>query len=208
MDHLHTLNESTPKIKCIGRTGVDPALIFGLDSKLFMIHPLVAEPYKHDDDHRQNQHNHNHPAEQHEEVETVTVLRPLMASSCDSSTYMSLTQSQLEAALAILPKDVVYRVKGFIDILKTPLSSSTPSTMTEGSQPSEITNGAQATVESFILNWAFGRFDLVPFDDKREGVTAGDGKGTFRLTMMGERGEIKRKWGKKFAETINGVVVA
>ncbi|KAG8885195.1 hypothetical protein FRB98_001923 [Tulasnella sp. 332] len=34
MDHLYTLNEDTPKIRCIGKTGVVPSVIFGMDSKL------------------------------------------------------------------------------------------------------------------------------------------------------------------------------
>ncbi|OBZ72678.1 hypothetical protein A0H81_07498 [Grifola frondosa] len=56
IDHLNTLNDSTPKIRCNGRSGVDPNLILGLDSKLFS----RSESF--------NDHHHN-------EVETVTVYR-------------------------------------------------------------------------------------------------------------------------------------
>src|SRR6266403_4039738 len=34
LEHLNTLNEYTPKIRCSGKS-VDPALIFSIDSKLF-----------------------------------------------------------------------------------------------------------------------------------------------------------------------------
>ncbi|KAF9523554.1 CobW/HypB/UreG, nucleotide-binding domain-containing protein [Crepidotus variabilis] len=36
LDHLHTLNDETVKIKCQGKDGVDPGLIFGVQSKLFL----------------------------------------------------------------------------------------------------------------------------------------------------------------------------
>src|SRR6185369_5879211 len=35
LDHLNTLNDLTPKIRCKGRSGVDPNLIFGLETSLF-----------------------------------------------------------------------------------------------------------------------------------------------------------------------------
>ena len=35
LDHLNTLNDLTPKIRCNGRDGVDPNLLFGVDTKLF-----------------------------------------------------------------------------------------------------------------------------------------------------------------------------
>ncbi|KAG8917152.1 hypothetical protein FRC00_013976, partial [Tulasnella sp. 408] len=64
MDHLFTLNESTPKLRCDGKTGdgVDPSLIFGLDSKLW----LDATPASGVNS-QQQQH--------HSEVETATVRR-------------------------------------------------------------------------------------------------------------------------------------
>ncbi|CAL1715977.1 unnamed protein product [Somion occarium] len=56
IDHLNTLNDLTPKIKCDGRNGVEPALLFGLDSKLFL-----------EDDQTDVDH--------HDEVETATIYR-------------------------------------------------------------------------------------------------------------------------------------
>ncbi len=98
MDHLHTLNDSTPKIRCRGRDGVDPDIIFGLESKLFL-----------DVDHHDEAH--------HEEVETITIHDEL--SNLDkSSQRVGLTRRMVEQALGLLSKDVVWRVKGFLRLVE------------------------------------------------------------------------------------------
>ncbi|KAK0470038.1 cobW-domain-containing protein [Desarmillaria tabescens] len=134
LDHLGTLNDLTPKIRCQGKQGVDPKLILGLETKLFM----EAEDYK-DVTHQ-------------DEVETVTILRGADKSvhhhhNCDShanghvdeevtgseKSEEGITQEQLQTALDSLSKESVWRVKGFVRF---------------GSQ------------EVYILNWAFGRHEL------------------------------------------------
>jgi hypothetical protein len=50
---------------------------------------------------------------------------------------------------------------------------------------------------SRILNWAFGRFDLVQYQPTLEGE--------IRLTVMGERGEVK-KWARKLADSLSATV--
>ncbi|KAF8339703.1 uncharacterized protein EI90DRAFT_3279280 [Cantharellus anzutake] len=135
-DHLYTLNEATPKIRCLNRNDVDPALIFGLDTKLFSDAAWL---------HEEHSCLHHGLETHHDEVETATI-----------------TLNPVEQALSVLPKDVIYRVKGFISL---------------------------ADEGRVILNWAFGRFDLVPYE----------GAG---LTMMGERGEVKNKWEKRFVEAL------
>lgn len=52
-----------------------------------------------------------------------------------------------------------------------------------------------------ILNWAFGRFDLT----KRYGE-ADKGEGSVRLTVMGERGEVKRA-SRKFAAALGADIL-
>lgn len=54
-----------------------------------------------------------------------------------------------------------------------------------------------------ILNWAFGRHELVAFDSSADVLSGGD----VLLTMMGERGEIRR-FAKKFAAVLNAEVHA
>ncbi|TFY58460.1 hypothetical protein EVJ58_g6402 [Rhodofomes roseus] len=175
IDHLNTLNDTTPKVRCEGRAGVDPDLIFGLDSKLFL---AEAE----------------HPSENHhDEVETATIYRGAKpphpaghihthGDSCTCSAAAALTgasdmppvdeasdvisEETLTAALGGLSKETIWRVKGFV-----------------------------RTAEGVhILNWAFGRFDLsaCSADGLRDG-------GSVLFTVMGERGEVKRV-ARRFAE--------
>lgn len=188
MDHLFTLNDTTPKLRCNGKSGVPPSLIFGLDSKLWLDPPTEAD----------NAHADHHAAE----VETATIhrgvsARPKAAScdspACDHSAHAPastlplplLTEESLAAALSVLPKESVYRVKGFVRL-----------------------SGVM-----FILNWAFGRWDVVRVKDEHlseKRVGSGDGPSVeadddVLLTMMGEPGEVKRKWAPKLAERLTAL---
>lgn len=154
MDHLNTLNDSTPKVRCRGRDGVDPNIIFGLESKLF----LEAAP--HDEGH-------------HEEVETIMIHDEL---SNRSSQRVGLTKGIVERALGLLSKDVVWRVKGFLRLLE------------DETQKTNI----------YVINWAFGRYDMTPLD---AGLSDQE---TIKLTVMGERGEVK-KASRRFAEELGAL---
>lgn len=194
MDHLFTLNESTPKIKCIGRTGVDPSLLFGVDTKLFLMtsdeHDPQHDGHDHDHDHSENQ---AADGSQHDEVEVATIL-------ADDSLELGrvLTRDALEQALAKLPKDVVYRVKGYIPLLSS--TSSEPVTNRNG-----MANITREPVEMIILNWAFGRFETTPYTPSI--IASSKSTPALRLTIMGERGEIRRRWARRLAEALGGKVV-
>jgi len=194
MDHLFTLNEYTLKIKCIGRTGVDPSLLFGVDTKLFSVTSDEHDPHHdgHDHDHDHSKHQEA-DGSQHDEVEVATIL-------ADDSIKLGpvLTRDALEQALAKLPKDVVYRVKGYVPLL----SSTSGDSVTEGNG---IANNTGEPVEMIILNWAFGRFETTPYTPS----AAAPSKSTsgLRLTIMGERGEIRRRWAGRLAEALGGKVV-
>ncbi|KAF7316984.1 cobW domain-containing protein [Mycena chlorophos] len=151
MDHLFTLNELTPKIRCRGRKGVDPSLIFGIQSKLFK-QPTNAPNSDHNDEvetlslytgkslHAYHDHGHLH----HEVV----------ANGPDS-----VDEETLVEALALVSKEHVWRIKGFVRLTSKGMH---------------------------ILNWAFSRYDLTKVDeDDHE-------KGALSLTIMGERGEVRR----------------
>jgi G3E family GTPase len=214
------LNELTPKIRCSGKS-VDPALIFSIDSKLFR-DPLL--PIGEAEGDATQQH--------HDEVETITLLRgtPVptnahahadhthihpTASPSDANSHSHhhhhpeegpklahppLDEPTLTAALRQLPKEYVYRVKGFIRF----------------APPSEATSDAAADSEGskqqhrwWILNWAFGRWELVgasapasPSSEEDKGE-----HGVVRLTVMGERGEVQR-YAKRLAEALGAAVVA
>jgi hypothetical protein len=135
MDHLYTLNDETPKIKCQPPHTVDPALIFGVQSKLFLTNDKPVGDGDHD------------------EVETLTIgalgvqdHRHTHVPEPDSKgahAPRALAKETLDAALQLLPKDTVWRVKGFI-------------LLSEGGW--------------HILNWAFGRYTLTPTLGDGEGV--------------------------------------
>ena len=110
-DHLNTLNELTTKIRCKGRNGVDPKLIFGIESDLFL-------------DSKESFGAH------HDEVETITLYRGLgSVQSCRCSEmpheYFGgemtagcldclIDEKVLTDGLNALSKEVVWRVKGFV----------------------------------------------------------------------------------------------
>ena len=90
MDHLHTLNDLTPKVRCEGKAGVDPSLIFGLDSQLFQL-----------EERRQDEHQHSQP--HHHEVQTLTIVSKMAPES-----------THIEKTLQEVSKEAVYRIKGFL----------------------------------------------------------------------------------------------
>jgi G3E family GTPase len=216
LEHLNTLNELTPKIRCVGKS-VDPALIFGIDSELFrdtLQHPPA--PIK-----------ANNVAQHHDEVETVTLLRGAPApvhkhtdtcnhahdhleeptaaaphnsqapTSCAPSLQPPLDEPTLSAALRQLSKESVYRVKGFIRFAVP--SSSSSFTLAEESK--------DCGRSWWILNWAFGRWELVPAQPTPFSIVDDGGDGdAVRLTVMGERGEVRR-YARKLAEALGAAVV-
>ncbi|KAJ7052498.1 hypothetical protein C8F01DRAFT_1170174 [Mycena amicta] len=158
LDSLYTLNELTPKIRCIGRY-VDPELIFGLESKLFAEPPTIAPTHNdevetltlytgkslhrpHDDDHK-----HAHDVYGQDDTEEGPD---------------SIDEHVLSDALNNVSKEYVWRIKGFVRLTGKGL---------------------------YILNWAFGRYDLVLLEDDN-----GE-KGALTVTVMGERGEVRRHIG-------------
>jgi len=111
IDHLNTLNELTPKVRCQGRNGVAPNLIFGLESKLFL--------------------NQEHTAVAHDEVETITVYKGQAKGqhdgidACDGASgnidyklngIEIMEEDVLTNALALLSKETVWRVKGLVQL--------------------------------------------------------------------------------------------
>ena len=88
MDHLHTLNDATPKIKCQCRNGVDPNLIFGLQSQLFLSEKKELEV-------------------EHDEVETVMII------GGDSK---GIEKETLIEALHTLSRECIWHAKGFIKL--------------------------------------------------------------------------------------------
>jgi hypothetical protein len=135
-----------------------------------------------------------------------------------------LDEPTLSAALRQLPKDSVYRVKGFIRFTPTPIANGTgtgtPSLVTEEDIDTRIGTGTGAAIAAaapedelwrkqwWILNWAFGRWELVPASTPLSEDEDKDKErcGVVRLTVMGERGEVRRS-AKKLALALGAAVV-
>ncbi|EAU85635.2 cytoplasmic protein [Coprinopsis cinerea okayama7 len=183
MDHLHTLNDLTPKIRCEGRTGVDPSLIFGLDSQLFRLEEK--------EEHAQNRSNGHH---HHDEVQTLTIL------SRPGST--SLSRSTVEKVLEGVSKEAVYRIKGFLRIGPVEELGGPDDKGTTPESDSVPKQAPGTTIdENLILNWAFGRWDFTPYPNPSDNISE-----TIRLTVMGERGSTLRKAAKELAEALGAEV--
>lgn len=98
------------------KTGVSPDLVFGLDTQLFSVdynktHALNEMVFD--------------PSHQENEVDLIQVVR-------ESSEPQGMSKEDLEAFLKTMPKEDIYRVKGFL----------------------RLDDGL------YILNHAFGRFEL------------------------------------------------
>lgn len=97
MDHLYTLNDETPKIRCQGKDGVDASLIFGVGSKLYLTSAQSAE---------------GESAADHDDVETVSICRGGETLN-DEASKIDLDQEALIRALTYFPPESIWRVKGF-----------------------------------------------------------------------------------------------
>jgi len=179
LDHLHTLNDLTPKLKCRGRNGVPPNVVFGLDSKLFTENQALESQESHND-----------------EVEVITVWRGQPPINIHSHAHAHhnghehlpgpaqgslplLTQALVESALESLPKESIYRVKGLLDFTGP--------------------DGDKEEHSYKILNWAFGRHEFTVLQEEQHPHSE------LQLTVMGEPGETKRL-ARKFAEQLGAYV--
>ncbi|CAO3588259.1 unnamed protein product [Absidia cylindrospora] len=122
VDHVNELNTDTPKVKCDSTQGISPDLVFGLDTELFKVaydksgemEEMVFDPH-----HQEN------------EVDLIQIIQSSLAPSIQQQRH---SRDTLETWLKTLPKDDIYRVKGFVRL---------------------DTDGTL-----YILNHAFGRFTL------------------------------------------------
>ena len=182
---MNTLNDATPKIKCQRKNGVDPDLIFGHQTKLFL------DPISSTDERNRAHHN---------EVETATLYRggaperhslDHECSDCKknhsshghSHATEGLEREVLLKALQSLSKENTWRLKGFLRLIDK--DSSAPSV--------------------HILNWAFGRSELSAVRPENADGYLKDQE-IIRLTMMGERGEVARV-ARKFADNIGASIL-
>ncbi|KXN85855.1 COBW domain-containing protein C15D4.05 [Leucoagaricus sp. SymC.cos] len=178
IDHLNTLNDATPKIKCQGRNGVDPNLIFGLQSELFLEPPTnlnESDGAHHDEVETATlysggsleNHSHNHSGSDCPHCKNHDIQE--QQGKENSGAAEGLDREILTKALQALSRENTWRVKGFLRL--NDKDSSAPCV--------------------HILNWAFGRYELraVRAESANEYLKEAE---MIRLTVMGERGEVKK----------------
>lgn len=140
IDHVNELNTDTPKVKC-DRDGVSPDLVFGLDTQLFTVaynktHSLDEMVFD--------------PKHQENEVDLVQVIQ------MTDQQQQALSKEQLEAFLDSMPKEDIYRIKGFVRL------------------------GG----DLYIVNHAFGRYTLTPVENPETLEDAKDIR--VKVTVMGQ----------------------
>ncbi|KAG1345049.1 hypothetical protein G6F62_004277 [Rhizopus arrhizus] len=139
LDAINVLNTDTPKVKC-DKEGVSPDLVFGLDTELFKVgysksntlEAMVFDPH-----HQKN------------EVDLIQITQDINNNG--------LTIESLETFLKSMPKDDIYRIKGFVRL-----------------------NDSQL----IIVNHAFGRFSITPVENEE---TLENTKNVqVKITVMGQ----------------------
>ncbi|RKP09598.1 CobW/HypB/UreG, nucleotide-binding domain-containing protein [Thamnocephalis sphaerospora] len=163
IDHVNELNTDTPKLRVDPDQGLSPDVAFGLDTTLFQrqtnghtghARKCSAEDIAHLRDHHER------------EVDIVQLTRARGA----SADGRPLSRSSLLAFLEALPKDEVYRVKGFVRLRDD-------ETEEEKREADQDWSDAM-----WIVNCAFGRCTLTPLTQENDRF-ADD---TVRITVMGQ----------------------
>ncbi|KAF8526034.1 CobW/HypB/UreG, nucleotide-binding domain-containing protein [Hysterangium stoloniferum] len=175
IDHLNDLNDETPRLRCSGRNGVAPSLIFGLDSKLYMDSLAIFQYPDHNDEVETVTITRGSPIQhtsRHDHVHDHAHVHPRDVSIHTPEEMTTLSRDTLLQALSLLPKESIWRVKGFV----------------------RFANDNDAS----ILNWAFGRSDFSLYQDANTVVSD---EGQIQLTMMGARGETKI-YARQFAKAV------
>ena len=159
---------------------VPQELLLGIDSSLAKTFPVDYE-------HGNEAHDHAKDHESEVEVLSVTLASdPLAAADVDTAAF--------EGFLSSAPKDEIYRIKGLVVLASTPAVG-------HGIEPKEHPSGA---VIRYILNWAFGRWNLTRTTDSSSSSQLSSEKAdattdaAMRLTVVTARYE-SEKWRKRLS---------
>jgi hypothetical protein len=216
MDHLYTLNDQTPKVRCtpilppstsadVGgdtgtpsspsthHTGITPSLIFGMHTALFRL---------------EDSHLHTAESGQHDDVETATIDQKGLV-----QVQASVEHVHSDACGSECQEKSIHP--------ETPHEENNPTTQSKltGVQlmqalsqlPADgsvyrvkgfvtlVADAKTGSTESgpFILNWAFNRYQLTPYTAVEETSHIKN----LRLSMMGARGEVPRA-ARRLAEAL------
>ncbi|RIB05192.1 CobW/HypB/UreG, nucleotide-binding domain-containing protein [Gigaspora rosea] len=178
IDHINELNTDTPKIKCEGKNGVSPDLIFGIDTKLFslatteggeksfseLIDSQIQDHHSTEIDLIQVTVEMQQPNNYYENdsLQLDQVEGSLVEKTSDHKIDLPfpLMMQQFITFLESLPKDDIYRLKGLVRLIDgSEFMQNDTLTQTNNNQPAEVkkNNG-----QLYIINHAFGRYTITP----------------------------------------------
>ncbi|OJJ44633.1 hypothetical protein ASPZODRAFT_134716 [Penicilliopsis zonata CBS 506.65] len=180
LDRLGDLDVQTPWVKS-DKGRVDKDVLLGIDGALFS----NQEEEKHQHEHTHpHDHDHDHKHDHQSEVEVLSV--KLKASSPATTIDIPAFENLLRSA----SREEVYRIKGIIRCSPTtPPTSSSPDTEEKVVAPQSASDSPQ----SYILNWAFGRWTFTPSAAAAETT---DPSAVARITFILARYE-SAKWKKR-----------
>ncbi|CAG8812458.1 6419_t:CDS:2, partial [Gigaspora margarita] len=175
IDHINELNTDTPKIKCEGKNGVSPDLIFGIDTKLFslattesgeksfseLIDSQIQDHHSTEIDLIQVTVEMQQPNNYYEN-DSLQVEGSLVEKTSDHKIDLPfpLMMQQFITFLESLPKDDIYRLKGLIRLIDdSEFMQNDTFTQTNNNQPAEV---KEINGQLYIINHAFGRYTITP----------------------------------------------
>ncbi|KAK9355234.1 CobW/HypB/UreG, nucleotide-binding domain-containing protein [Lipomyces doorenjongii] len=174
-DRVNDLNTDTPKIKS-NNGSISLEAILGIDSKLGL---TLLEAPRHQNSH--DHAGHGHDSDEHvSEIETLTVKFP--KKNLDGKELTSFFNY-----IEIAPKDEIYRMKF---VLRLPGSALPTASKSDSSEP-----------RTYILNWAFGRYEFTLISEEAAPALLDDYLAGIGTVMVG-RGD-----GRRFRKRLSGGIL-
>ena len=157
---------------------VDKDLLLGLDSALAKNNDQVLASKDHGGEH------HDHVGNHQNEVEVLSV-----SLTCQEKGQVA-DQDKLHSLLSTASADEIYRIKAIVSLDEVPKSSDQATSTTDPSQDGPST---------YILNWAFGRWNFTLADNLNTTPTDGSREIIVRMTIVLARYEAT-KWAQRVQE--------
>ncbi|OAL73204.1 CobW domain-containing protein [Trichophyton violaceum] len=176
LDRVGDLDVQTAWVKS-DKGRVDRDVLLGIDGALLA---KMADSTEAKDALRKAEHAHSHQSE-------VEVLSVSLAGDADADAVV-IDSAAFSAFLQSSPKDEIYRIKGTVRFASDQIPADSSGEVTAAAAAAAAAVSDAPPVQTYILNWAFGRWTLTP--SPSETTTAA------RLTLILARYEAA-KWKKK-----------
>ncbi|KAK2745877.1 hypothetical protein FQN57_003490 [Myotisia sp. PD_48] len=188
LDRVGDLEVQTAWVKS-EKGKVDKDILLGIDGALVAKdHQLLGDEHKHE---------HDHSKDHQSEVEVLSVSLTADAGMFNVGDLVVDT-SGLMNLLRSTPKDEVYRIKGIIQFSSKNLPMDSEDDLTTDPATSQENTVNEERMETYILNWAFGRWNFTAFSNPKSSTIDGNKAEiqVARLTFILARYE-SSKWKKK-----------